>query len=62
MGHPVLSLTENRWKMRQPHDQNFPMEGKVFVEQTLASDERNKPKRAGLLRVTIRDPSGKLTI
>ena len=25
--HPVLSLTESQWKLRQ-HDQNFPMEGK----------------------------------
>ena len=27
MGHP-LSLIERQWKLRQPHDQNFPMEGK----------------------------------
>ena len=26
-GHPVLSLTESQWKLRQQH-QNFPMEGK----------------------------------
>ena len=28
MGHPVLSLMRRRWKLRQQHDQNFPMEGK----------------------------------
>ena len=28
MGHPVLSLTESLGKLRQQHDQNFPMEGK----------------------------------
>ena len=28
MGHPVLSLLESQWKLRQQHDQNFPMEGK----------------------------------
>ena len=28
MGHPVLSLMENQWKLRQQHDQNFPIEGK----------------------------------
>ena len=27
-GHPVLTLTESQWKLRQQHDQNFPMEGK----------------------------------
>ena len=27
-GHLILSLKESQWKLRQPHDQNFPMEGK----------------------------------
>ena len=27
-GHPVSSLLESQWKLRQQHDQNFPMEGK----------------------------------
>ena len=27
-GHPVLSLLESQWKLRQQHCQNFPMEGK----------------------------------
>ena len=26
--YPVLSLLESQWKLRQQHDQNFPMEGK----------------------------------
>ena len=26
-GHPVLSLLESQWKVKQ-HDQNFPMKGK----------------------------------
>ena len=26
--HPNLSLAESQWKLRQPHDQNFPMNGK----------------------------------
>ena len=26
--HPVLSLSQGQWKLRQQHDQNFPMEGK----------------------------------
>ena len=24
-GYPVLSLLESQWKLRQQHDQNFPM-------------------------------------
>ena len=28
MGHPDLTFTESWWKLRQQHDQNFPMEGK----------------------------------
>ena len=27
-GHPVLNLMESKWKLRQQHDQNFPMEEK----------------------------------
>ena len=27
-GHPVVNLMESQWKLRQQHDQNFPMEGK----------------------------------
>ena len=27
-GHPVNNLMESQWKLRQQHDQNFPMEGK----------------------------------
>ena len=26
--HPVLSVTERQWKLRQQHDRSFPMEGK----------------------------------
>ena len=26
MRHPVLSLMESQWKLRQQHDQNFPLE------------------------------------
>ena len=28
MGHPVVNLMESQWKLRQQHDQNFPMDGK----------------------------------
>ena len=26
--HPIVNLMESQWKLRQQHDQNFPMEGK----------------------------------
>ena len=28
MGHLVVNVTVSQWKLRQEHDQNFPMEGK----------------------------------
>ena len=46
-GHPVVNMMQNQWKLRQQHDQNFPMEVK-FAEQILASEKRNISKRAGL--------------
>ena len=27
-GYPDVNLMENQWKVRQQHDQSFPMEGK----------------------------------
>ena len=27
MGHPLVGFMESQWKLRQQHDQNFPMEG-----------------------------------
>ena len=37
-GQPVLSLMESEQKLRQEHDQNFP------IEQILASEDINKSK------------------
>ena len=28
--HALLSLLESQWRLRQHHDQNFPMEGKLL--------------------------------
>ena len=30
-GYPALSLLESQWKLRQQHDQNYPMEKKPFL-------------------------------
>ena len=30
IGHTVVNMMESRWKLRQQHDQNFPMEEKTF--------------------------------
>ena len=51
------------WKVngnRDQHDQNFPMEGEP--EQMLASEEINKPKRAGLWESHTEIRVTKLTI
>ena len=56
MGQPVMSMMESQWKLRQQHDQNFPMERKpLWNKYILASEKRNKSKRAGLW-----DPSKKV--
>ena len=26
--HPIMNLMESQWKLREQHDQNFPIEGK----------------------------------
>ena len=40
MGSPAFYLTESQWKLRQQHNQNFPMEGKPLQKNT--SIKRNK--------------------
>ena len=40
-GHPIVSLMESQWKLRQQYDQNFPYGGKVIAEQILGSVEIN---------------------
>ena len=58
--HPVFSLKENQWKLRQQLE--FPKGGKTFLEQILASEVRNKSKRAGLWQSQSGIRVGKLTI
>ena len=40
MGHPIVHLMGSQWKLKQQHDQNFPMEGKPC--RTNTSVRRNK--------------------
>ena len=60
-GHLTLSLVESQWKLRQQHDQIFPMEGKP-LEQILALEGIDKSKRAGLLESQSGIKLGKLII
>ena len=55
-------MMESQWELRQQHDQNFPNGGKAFPEQILASEERDKSKRAGLWESQFGIWVGKLTI
>ena len=45
MVHPILNLTESQWKLRQQHDQIFPMEGSHCRTNTSIKN-RNKSKKA----------------
>ena len=45
MGNLVLSLLESQWKLRQQHDQNFPMEGKPLQN---VPEQINKSERVRL--------------
>ena len=49
-----METEKNTWS-------EFPNRGKTIVEQILASEERNKSKKAGLW-VTVRDPSRKVNL
>ena len=47
-GHTFLNWMQNQWKLRQHHDQHFPMECKSTAKQILRLEHRNKFKKAGL--------------
>ena len=40
-GNLVLSLTESQWKLRLPHDQNFPKEGKLCHKKEINPKEQD---------------------
>ena len=44
----AFNLKKSQLKLRQQHDQNFPLKQKTNAEQILASGERNKSERAEL--------------
>ena len=43
-GHPTVNMMESQWKLRQQHDQNFPMEGKPFQKKYLHQKKEKNPK------------------
>ena len=47
-GHLVVNLMESQWKLRQQHDQNFPMEEKPLQNKYWRQKKRKKSNRAGL--------------
>ena len=45
-GHLVFNLRESQWKLRQQHDQNFPMEGKPLQNKyQYQKKERNRKEQ-----------------
>ena len=44
MGHPVVNILESQWKLRQQHDQNFPMEGKPMQNKYQRQKKEINPK------------------
>ena len=54
-GHPVLSLLESQWKVRQQHVR-ISRWRESHCRRKLVSEEMNKSKRRSV-RVTVRDPS-----
>ena len=49
--HHVVNMIKSQSKLRQQHDQNFPVERKAIVEQILVLKERNGTKKAGLWKL-----------
>ena len=45
MGHLVVNQFESQWKLRQQHDQNFPMEGKPLQNKYQHQKKERNPKQ-----------------
>ena len=60
MGHPIVNLMEMETETKTWSE--FPNGGKAIVEQILASEEKNKFKRAGLWKSQSGIRVGMLTI
>ena len=55
-GHPIVNLMESQWKLRQQHDQNFPMGGSHC---RINSSVRRKKQiqKSRTMRITVWNPS-----
>ena len=63
MGHPVLSLLESQWKLRQQHDHNFPWghSNGIFHCRINTGVRRKKEiQKSRTSKVTVRDPTRKV--
>ena len=49
MGHPILSLMESQWKLRQLHDQNFSIEENLLYHKYLHQKKEINPKERARL-------------
>ena len=43
--HPDLSSMKSQWKLRQPHNQNFPMKGKPLQNKYKGQKKEMNPKK-----------------
>ena len=56
-GHLVVNLMESQWKLRQQHDQNFPMEGKPLQKY---QHQKKYIQKSRSMRITVWNPSWKI--
>ena len=56
-GHPVANLMKSQWKLRQKHDQTFPMEGKPLQNKYQRQKKHINLEGQDCERITVLDPS-----